>query len=156
MKIAPIASVAVLMSFSSFAVIAAPVENFEVRLVVECARGMATFEFESQDETKPAERLCVSPDVIMNHQDVVKVAKTQRDKYEGPILVITYSNAAKARMFQTTNESVGHRIAIMAHGKVLLAPVILDPISGNSIIVTGRVADLDRLLGDLTNGSRPL
>ncbi|HZQ41039.1 MAG TPA: hypothetical protein VFA87_09600 [Rhizomicrobium sp.] len=156
MKIAIAAAVTVFMSALPFAVNAAPVANFEVRLVVECVRGMAAFELETKDATKTPERLCVSPDVILSQADVVKVMKTQRDKYEGPILAITYGEAAQARVSQITRESVGHRMAIMTKGRVLSAPVILQPLLGTSLVVSGQTEDIDQLLKDLTNGARPL
>jgi preprotein translocase subunit SecD len=132
---------------------AAPGGSFEVRLVVECAGGMTAFALEAPDGVRPTELLCVSPDVIMTEGDVVKVVKVNEFRNA---VAITYSPAAQARMSQVTWEFVGRRLALMAHGKLLSAPVISQPISGNTVEVTGRAEDLDRILRDLTNGSRPL
>jgi preprotein translocase subunit SecD len=145
-----------LMSLFPVAANAAPMASFEVRLVVECMRGMAAFGLESQDATAPAERLCVSPDVIMNQEDVVKIAKVNKGRYAVPRLAITYNKAAQARISQVTREFVGHRMAIMTKGKMLSAPVILGTVSGNIIEVSGPPEGMNQLLRDLTNGSRPL
>jgi preprotein translocase subunit SecD len=144
---------AAFLCFLSSAAHAAPGGLFEVRLVVECAGGMTTFPLEAPDAIRATELLCVSPDVILTQGDVVKVTKVTEFR---DAVAITYSPAAQARMSQVTREFVMRRLAFMSNGKVLSAPVISQPIMGNTVEVTGRPEDLDQILHDLTNGSRPL
>ena len=132
---------------------AAPGGVFEVRLVVECASGMTVLALEAPDAIRPTELLCVSSDVILNQDDVVKVAKVSEFR---EAVAITYNPAAQARMSRITREFVMRRLAFMANGKILSAPVISQPILENVVEVTGRANDLDQILRDLTNGSRPL
>jgi len=144
---------AALICFLPSAADAAPAGSFEVRLVVECAGGMTAFALEAPDAVRPTELLCVSSDVIMTQDDVTKVAKVSEFR---DAVAITYNQAAQARMYHMTWEFVGRRLAFMTNGKVLSAPVISQPIAGNTVEVTGRPEDLDQILRDLTNGPRPL
>jgi len=155
MKIAiPIATIAALLAVLASEANAVPAARFEVRLVVECARGMEAFALVSQNVTQSVEHLCVSPDVIMTQADVVKVVKAKNN--HGGAVEITYGQAAQARISQATREFIGHRMAIMAGGKVISAPAILTPITGYTFYVTGSADGIDLLLRDLTNGSKPL
>jgi preprotein translocase subunit SecD len=149
-----IAIVAALLSGSTSGANASPVARFEVRLVVECARGMQAFDLEADDATQSTQHLCVSPDVIMTQTDVVKVVKAKNN--HGGAIGITYGQAAQARISQATHEFIGHRMAIMASEKMISAPVILTPITGDTLYVTGSADGIDLLLRDLTNGSKPL
>jgi preprotein translocase subunit SecD len=149
MKIATAAFICLLSSVAS----AAPAGVFEVRLVVECESGMTGFALEAPQAVRPTELLCVSPDVIMTQDDVVKVAKVTEFR---DAVAITYNPAAQARMSKTTWEFVGRRLAFMSNGKVLSAPVISQPIAGNTVEVTGKPEDLDQILREITNGARPL
>jgi preprotein translocase subunit SecD len=147
---------AAFLCFLSSAANATPGGLFEVRLVVECTGGLTAFPLEAPDAIRATELLCVSPDTILTQEDVVKVAKVKRDYFERPVLEITYGKAAQARMFQVTREFIGHRMAIMTNGKMLSAPVIMSPIPGTTVMVSGPTEDIDQLLIDLTNGARPL
>jgi preprotein translocase subunit SecD len=153
MKIAiAIATTGVLLCGLDSAVHAGPGPLFAMRLVVECERGMQAFDLEIGNT--PAEHLCVSPDVIISQSDVVKVMKVEELYSER--VAITYGQAAQARVSQVTREFIGHRMAIMINGNVISAPVILSPILGDTIEVTGPADAMDQLLRDLTNGSKPL
>jgi len=114
---------------------------------------MTAFALEAPDAVRPTELLCVSSDVIMTQDDVTKVAKVSEFR---DAVAITYNQAAQARIYHITWEFVGRRLAFMTNGKVLSAPVISQPIAGNTVEVTSRPEDLDQILRDLTNGPRPL
>jgi len=144
---------AAFLCFLSSAAHAAPAGVFEVRLVVECASGMTAFALEAPEAVRRTELLCVSPDVILTQDDVVKVTKVTEFR---DAAAITYNPAAQARMSKATWEFVGRRLAFLSNGKLLSAPVISQPIAGDTVEVTGKREDLDQILHDLTNGSRPL
>lgn len=124
-----IPSVALVFVVAVTTSVSAAASEIEFRLVVNCAPGLRHFAGAKNGQ----EDLCVAPTVIVGDEDILTV-KAVHDKYARRI-EFTYDDAARAKMSAFTEENIGHRIALIANGKLLTAPIIMLPITGSSFEV---------------------
>jgi SecD/SecF fusion protein len=107
--------------------------SFEMRVVIPCAPG---------DTPHPApngEAFCLSPDVIVDRSNVVDAQKA--DGRPGPVLRFLLDPAGRKRFEDATTalSAARGRLAILYDGKIVSAPIVLDPISGGQ----GEIAGFD-------------
>jgi preprotein translocase subunit SecD len=63
----------------------------------------------------------------------IRDAEEEHDRYTGlPVVRFTFDDPGKDRFAAFTRENLGKRFAILLDGRVIIAPMILDPIPGGS------------------------
>ena len=55
----------------------------------------------------------------------------------GPNVRLVFDGSHRQRLSEVTTAHVGEKIAIVLNGKVLMAPVLRDPITGGEVVVYG-------------------
>jgi preprotein translocase subunit SecD len=122
----------------------------ELRMEVTCERGMHVFALSDLNPNEKIEHLCLSPDVVMDQTNILRAVRvTERGQAS---VALTYDDAGRARMSEITKQYVGHRLAILVDGAVVSAPVIINPILGNTVNITGPSDDMDRILQYFADG----
>ncbi|HXC54833.1 MAG TPA: hypothetical protein VNU97_06035 [Rhizomicrobium sp.] len=142
------------LSLAPAAAAEAPPATLEMRLVVDCTPGAVPLPHDNQGVS---ESLCLSPDLILDRSDVV-AARTVHTAYGSDAVRITIDDDAVARLSAATAKAAGARgrIAIVYDGKLVSAPMVMDPITGNQVeIDLGLSGDrLDAVAADLRRTQR--
>lgn len=69
--------------------------------------------------------------------DALADAKASTSKNGTPIIEFQLTPKGRDQFASLTRENVGHKIAFVMNGKVITAPVVLDPIQGGKGYITG-------------------
>lgn len=70
----------------------------------------------------------VEPIPLLTEQDVVS-AQAQRDSMDQPCVMVTFNDAAGARLAEITGESIGEKLAVFVDDELVVCPKIMSPIS---------------------------
>ncbi len=73
-------------------------------------------------------------------------------------IMITFDAAGAAKLEQASRKSVGKPLPIMLDGKILMAPIIREPLRGGSVLITGLKVGVQEasLLAKQISGKPPL
>ena len=121
-----------------------------VKVEFRMAKDTKTDNFEEKelDGTK----IYLSPKVEINENDITTVSKTL-DHYGSYFIIMLEMNAEGAQKFANlTSNNVSEKLAILVNGKIIMAPVIQDKITGGKVQITGNFtsAEVDSLFKTLT------
>ena len=78
--------------------------------------------------------ICISPDRILDDSNVVAVRSVQNARIPHTVSV-TFDAAGQKRFSSFTDSHVGKSFAILVDGKVMMDPMIAEPISGGSAVL---------------------
>jgi hypothetical protein len=95
-----------------------------------------------EDDTKlklpTGEDIWVNPEPVVTG-DMVADATATEDKFtKQPVVQFRLTDEGRSRFAAATRLHVGKRIAIIVDGTVIEAPIILDPITGGAVKITGK------------------
>jgi preprotein translocase subunit SecD len=126
--------------------------TLEFRLVVDCKAGSVPLAYDNQGM---AAKLCLSPDLILDRSDVVN-AREVHTVYGTDAIRITIGEKAIARLSAATSAHVGGRLGIVYNGKLVSAPIVQEPITGNEVEISMGSAndDLSAIAAGL-RGAKP-
>ena len=106
--------------------------DIEIHPVIDCSRtNMA-----SQPDPDTGRPLCISPGMIVSGEDIVEVSDST-DPRGKDVLLLKMSDKATINFARFTKEWVGKRAAILIDGKLVSAPLVLEPILGGIVQVSG-------------------
>jgi len=119
--------------------------------VVDCAPGATPVPYRHQGVQ---DDLCLSPDIIVSRADII-VAELIHTGYGTEAARISISNDAVGRLTAATTANTGKRFAILYDGRIVSAPMVVEPITGNQLeIDVGSTGDsVEDFIADL--GTRP-
>ncbi|MGO8836376.1 MAG: protein kinase domain-containing protein [Limisphaerales bacterium] len=97
-------------------------------------------------------KLRVLNTAILNDQDVVGAEFTQAPGVTDKVLLVHLTALGAQRFGNATAMNVGRKLTVVWHGRILSAPRIQSPISGDSLQITSRFTDAEaQQLLDLLN-----
>jgi len=133
--------------------VAAPVKPFEMRLVIDCAAGAKPIAYRHQASQ---EDLCLAPGVILSRADI-KAAELVHTGYGTEAARIFITGEAVDRLAAATTANTGKRFAFVYDGRIVTAPVVMEPITGNQLeIDEGSSGDsIEDMVTDLGSGRIP-
>jgi preprotein translocase subunit SecD len=109
-----------------------PVAVLEFRLVPEAEKpGLLRVPILGTDET-----IAVEPEVLMDARAVAS-AKANLDAMGRPQIALTFTPEGAKTFAEITRKNVRRKLAMLADGKMLSAPVIQAEIAGGKAVVTG-------------------
>ena len=127
-----------LVSFGCLAQ-AKPTPTFEIRDLADSASARKHM-LKDQDGNK----VFVGDTVFFSRTDMKSVEAVQNPEGEGGVLNITWDTKSADRWTQYTGSRVGRRMAIIANGKVLATPKLIDKIEHPGIMVSLPGMDLQQ------------
>ena len=127
--------------------------TLEMRLVVECAPGAVPLPFDHQGLR---EKLCLAKELILDRSDIVDAQEIQ-SAYGEDVVRISINAKAVSRLTDATTTHVGERFAFVFDGKVVFAPVVREPITGNELEISMGLgfSDLAAVVQALRNDVSP-
>ncbi|MCP5560535.1 MAG: hypothetical protein H7A55_22570 [Verrucomicrobiaceae bacterium] len=87
------------------------------------------------------EMVWVEKEILIDDNDIASAA-LGADR-NGPIVTIKFTKEGSERFAKVTKASIGMRLAIIHDGKILMAPVIRDEITGGEAILSGRFSEAE-------------
>lgn len=96
-------------------------------------------------------------ETVMTGKDL-KTAKEEIQQNGQYVVSIQFTDDGKRKFAELTTENVGRQIAILLDGKVLTSPVVNEPITGGSAVITGSktLEDAKQLAILLRSGALPV
>lgn len=129
-----------------------PKPTFEIRDLVD-----STSSVKHALKDQEGNKFFVGDTVFFSRADMKSVEAGENPEEEGGVLNITWNSNSASRWTQYTASRVGKRIAIIANGKVLATPKVLDKIEHPGIMVSVRGMDMQqakKMAKELSTGKK--
>jgi len=127
--------------------------HLEIRLEIPCAPGMTSFSL-PRDAGSP-QVVCLSTDLVLDDSNIVRAVGGTDNRNGRRFISLTLDKAGQARLAAATRQNLGRRMAILFDGMVLSAPLIFEPILGDSVQLSGVDGEVEEILRVLGNGPSP-
>ena len=124
-----------LLTFASGILFAADPPIFELRSVAE-APTSTTKPYSLPQRDGTAETLNLESDVLLDHM-AVKSAAVSNDFQGKRVILIKLTDAGSKRFGEITKRYVSKRLGIVIAGKLLVAPVVMEPIYNGAVQMSG-------------------
>jgi preprotein translocase subunit SecD len=106
--------------------------DIEIHGVVDCAHNTAP----RQTDPNTHQDICVAPTSIVGGSDVTGV-QAAATRAGNDALEVTLSEKASSTLLHYTMAHVGQKIAVLVDGKLVNAPVVLEPLMGRQFQISG-------------------
>lgn len=113
-------------------------ENDRLIASNECPTGYRVLT-QSLGTDRPAQRLVVTQSPIdgLSSSNIAKAAVVRDSLTDQPRVSITLDEAGRLRFAELTRTNIDRQIAVLLDGKLLMAPVVREPITGGKCEITG-------------------
>lgn len=106
--------------------------DIEIHAVADCADSIAP----PQRDPQSHQEICVAPTMIVGGPDVIGVRDVTAQR--GPdVLEVDLSEKASSMLFRYTSSRVRQRIAVLIDGKLIDAPIVLQPLMSRRLSIPG-------------------
>ncbi|HEX4118951.1 MAG TPA: hypothetical protein VHX99_09120 [Rhizomicrobium sp.] len=99
--------------------------DIEIHAVADCADSVAP----PQIDPNTHQQICVAPTMIVGGPDVTNL-RDVTSKSGQNVLEVTLSEKSSSTLFHYTLSRVNHKIAVLIDGKLVSAPILLQPLMG--------------------------
>lgn len=106
---------------------------FQMRPVIDNPSNKATKMLDRKGEA-----YLVMPDVLISENDLEKALISEEPNIKGQFRITVFFRKGKSiKFYEATKQYSGQRIAILIDKKLIMAPKVLEPIRGDSFIISG-------------------
>jgi preprotein translocase subunit SecD len=133
--------------------IAAQPALLEARAIIDCKPGAKTY---TLDTGGVMQLVCLSPDLVFDQSDILDSA-VGHTAYGTDVVRITLGPSGTDRLGAATADLAARhgRMAIVYDGKLVSAPMVMDPIKGNRTEISfGNSDDLDAVVDALRSAKQ--